>query len=148
MIEYKRETVAGVLDEIKPLLQKHWEEIAHYKDIPFAPDYDQYLKADLMGMVRVYIAREEGVLIGYSVYFVRPNLHYSTSLQAYQDLIYVDKSRRGFGLLFMLWCDKQLKADGVQVVATHIKAAHNFGPALERIGYELMDLIYVKRLDK
>jgi hypothetical protein len=48
---------------------------------------------------------------------------------------------------FIKWCDEQLRAEGVAVVYHHIKAAHNFGPMLERFGYELVDLIYSRRLN-
>ena len=99
-------------------------------------------------MLRVFTARTpENELVGYAVYFVRPHLHYKSSLNAFQDILYIRKDVRGLGGSFIFWCDDQLRKEGVQVVAQHIKAAHNFGPLLEKVGYTLMDLIYVKRLD-
>lgn len=146
---FRREPLDDKLfDEVLPLLTQHYLEIAHYPDIKLEPDFKQYAKLEEIGAVRAFVARDEaGLLIGYSVFFVRHNLHYSSSLQASQDVIYIDPKRRGFGRSFIVWCDEQLQAEGVQVVYQHLKAKHNFGKMLEAIGYELVDLIYARRLD-
>lgn len=131
-----------------PLLQLHWKEIAHYTDIPLDPDVNQYKMLSSLGMIRIFTARCEGHLSGYAVFFVRPNAHYKTSLQAVQDILFLDKPMRGGnGYKFIQWCDEQLKKEEIQVVYHHVKQAHNFGPMLERMGYELVDLIYARRLD-
>lgn len=138
-----------LFDDLMPLLKLHFNEIAHYKDIPLDPDFEQYAKLEDIGALRAFTARTaDGLLIGYSVFFVRHNIHYRSSLQASQDVLYVDPSRRGFGAKFILYCDKQLAQEGIQVVYQHIKAEHNFGPMLERLGYEQVDLIFGKRLDQ
>ena len=76
------------------------------------------------------------------------NLHYKQSLQAQQDLLFIDSEYRGRGMIFIKWCDDQLRTLGVQVVRHHIKLAHNWGKGLERLGYEAEDVIYSKRLDR
>lgn len=146
---FRRENVKHIWPELLPLLEKHWAEVTHYPDIPLDPDYEFYLKADELGMLRAYAAREDDALVGYCVYFVKPNPHYRKHLYAQQDVIFISKSRRGrFGAQFIAWCDSQLAAEGVHVVTQHVKAAHNFGPMLEkRLGYDLVDLIYCKRLN-
>lgn len=148
MIKFKSEKIVDVLEESKTLLQKHWEEIAHYKDIPLEPDYEQYLKLESIGATRSFTARtEDGILIGYAVFFIKHNIHYKSSLQALQDIIFVDKKYRGLGFMFIKFTDEQLKLEGIQVVYQHVKAKYNFGPLLDRLGYELVDLIYAKRLN-
>lgn len=134
--------------ELLPLLAEHWAEIAHYPDIPLSVDRATYDGADAAGLARIYTARREGALLGYALFFVRTNPHYQTSLQASQDVLYLHPSARGgAGAKFIAWCDEQLRIDGVQAVYHHVKQAHNFGPLLERMGYELVDLIYARRLD-
>lgn len=136
-------------DELKPLLEKHYTEIAHYLDIPLDPAFEQYIAMENVGALRVFTARLEGKLIGYSIFFVRPNLHYRSSLQAAQDILFIDPDHRkgSFGGRLIAFCDEELKREGVQVVYHHVKKAHNFGPLLERMGYQLVDLIYGRRLD-
>jgi hypothetical protein len=149
VVRMQRETLNDMLwREAMPLLTEHWMEIAHYPDIPLDPDRAAYASAEAAGMLRCYTARRGATLVGYAVFLVRPNLHYRSSTQASQDVIYVDPSARGgTGYRFIKWCDEQLAAEGIQAAYHHIKAKHNFGPMLERMGYELVDLIYAKRLD-
>lgn len=138
-----------LLSEMLPLLVEHWKEVAHFPDIPLNPDFSMYKACERQGILRCYTARKDGVLIGYAIFFVRPNAHYQTSLQANQDIVFISKEARGrTGMKLIQFCDEQLKAEGVQAVYQHVKVAHNFGPMLERMGYELVDLIYARRLDK
>lgn len=149
MITFQKELLKDCMEEMKPLFTEHWKEIAAYDDIPLDPDEERYYNIEREGVLRVYTARAESKeLIGYAVFFVNTNAHYKTSLQASQDIIFIHPKHRGIGGRFILWCDEQLKAEGVQVVFHHLKAKHNFGPMLERFGYELVDLIYGKRLDR
>lgn len=168
-----------LIAELMPLLFEHWREIAHYPDIPLKPDLAVYRGAEQAGILRVFTVRSgttvrhgslsaqrqqlnvgtEPVrpthvtrpddLVGYAIFFVRPNPHYADSVQAVQDILYVQPTMRGMhaGARFIDWCDEQLAAERVQAVYHHVKAAHNFGKLLERKGYELVDLIYAKRLD-
>ena len=137
---------ADLMAELMPLFELHYLEIAHYKDIPLEIDVARYLAIEAQNALRFYVARVAGKSVGYAIYIVNYNLHYMGSLQAAQDVIFIEPVQRGFGQQFIQWCDDRLHDDGVQVVAHHIKAAHNFGPMLERMGYELVDLIYSRRL--
>lgn len=149
-MNFKRERAQDVWQEMMPLMQKHWEEIAHYKDIPLDPDLETYFKMEDAGILRVFTAREDdGKLVGYAVYFIKHNLHYKSSLQALQDIIYVDPSKRGiFSPKFILWTEMQLASYGVQVVCQHIKVAtpHTI-EFFHKLGYSDIDLILGKRLD-
>lgn len=150
-MQFQREPVSTTLiSEIEPLLRAHYKEIAHYQDIPLAPNFQQYVDADQAGGMRVYTARtDEKKLVGYSIFVVRYNPHYSGSLQAVQDILFVAPEHRHatLGARFIKWCDEQLKNEAVQVVYHHVKKAHDFGRLLERQGYELVDLVYGRRLD-
>ena len=100
--------------------------------------------------MRVFTARTSvGSLAGYCIFFVRHNLHYSTSLQALQDVLFLAPEMRGCGtgLMFLAWCDERLREEGVQVVYHHAKVALDFGPLLTKLGYERIDYIYGRRLD-
>ena len=137
----------SLLGEFMPLLSEHYLEIAHYKDIPLDPDWDRYRAIAAAGALRIFTARDSGKLIVYSIFFVQRNPHYKTSLSAINDIIFIAKERRGFGRRFIAWCDEQLREIGVQVVVHHIKAAHDWSPMLERMGYDFQDKIMTRRLD-
>lgn len=146
---FKLETLSQeLLDESFPLFIGHFKEISANQDIPLEPDFEQYYKLEEMGMLRFFSARnDQGKLLGYAVFMVRNNLHYKSSKQAVQDIIYISPHERGFGAEFIEWCDAMLKAEGVQLVYHHVKAAHNWGKVLDRLGYRMIEFIYSKRLD-
>lgn len=153
---YQRETFGAVIDEAMPLLERHWREIAHFPDIVLNVDRERYLLAEVAGTVRVYTARVppcsmgiSGDLIGYAAFFVARNPHYADSLQATQDVIYLDPPfRRGrIGLGLLQFCERELEAEGVEVVMHHVKLAHpQLGAILDRMGYQDVDVIKAKRL--
>lgn len=145
---FSLEKAEDCFEEAMPLLQKHWEEIAHYKDIPLDPDFETYKNLEVLGFLRCYTARVEGKLVGYAVFIVKGALHYKTSKQAMQDILFIDPEYRGFGARFILWCDMKLKQEKVIIVHHHVKQKHNFGTLLEKMKYECVDLIFSKRLDK
>ena len=54
MMTYQREHPSDVMSEIKPILEMHWREIAHYQDIPLLPDWETYRTSP---SVRVFTVR-------------------------------------------------------------------------------------------
>lgn len=145
---FQTEKLSDIYDEMIPILYEHYKEISHYQDIKLEPNLREYFKLENLGILKIYTVREEKELIGYAIFFVKHNIHYKSSLQANQDIIYIRKDRRGFGRKFIKWCDERLKELGVQVVYQHIKHAHDWSPILEKMGYEKQDIILSKRLDK
>lgn len=146
-MNYSQESYASIIGEIKPLLEEHYQEIATYKDIPLEPDWDMYQKLEEMSILNIFSARlEDNTLVGYAIYLVRPHIHYKSCVIAQQDILFITKEHRGQGMIFIMWCDEQLRKMGVNMTIQHMKASHNFGKMLERIGYDLMDLIYTRRL--
>lgn len=138
--------------ELMPLLRKHYDEIAPWRDIPLAPDFARYEALQDVKALRIVTARLEGMLIGYHCAVVMRGLHYSTIIQAQQDVLWLApehrRSRTGSDLLF--FAEEQLRAEGVTMLVQHTKTTpgHDLGPYLMRRGYEPLDMLYVKRLDR
>lgn len=145
---FDRERVSDLWDEAQPLLERHWEEIAHYKDIPLEPMKEAYRRLDDAGVSFLLTARLSGELVGYYLSAIVPNLHYGF-LQAIQDVLFVlpehRKSRIGVGLIRV--GEKRLHEAGARLIVHHVKVLHDFGPLLKRLGYEHTEDIYWKRLD-
>lgn len=140
----------ALIDEAMPLLEAHWREIAHYADIPLQVDRDYYIACAKAGVLRAYLFREDGALRGYAVYFVRHHIHYAGSMTAIQDVLYLTPALRGAmrGAQFIEWCDAQLRREGVQVVTQHMKLAHEFSATLNQLGYEAVETLWQRRLDR
>lgn len=161
MLTLQREPSHALWPEIMPLLIEHKEEIAHYQDIELDPDIEAYNQCEEMGVLRCYTARLHGELIGYSINFLKPNMHYRQSLQGLQDVLFVAKAHRHgrVGVKLIRYKEEQLQAEGTQVTYEHTKVNDQIrlalkclnrtdvGAIMERLGYELVDLIYARRLD-
>jgi len=146
---FSKESVAGLWEEIMPLLDAHWQEIATYKDIPLEVNKAAYEEGERRGQFRAYTIREEGRLIGYAAYMVAKNLHYESALVAMQDVLYLDPKYRGrmIGARFIRWCDNQLADEGVTYVTQHVKTEHNWGALLARLGYQHTENTWTRRLN-
>ena len=148
-MQFQRESVSQtLLTEIAPLLTLHFSESEHFKDITLEPNFEAYTELDALGFLRVFTVRIDKELVGYSILFVMPSYHYKNSIQATHDVLFVKKEHRGLGRSFIQYCDSELRNEGVQVVYQSVKLAANFGPMLERIGYQHVDNVYYRRLDR
>ena len=92
--------------------------------------------------------KEDGKVIGYAFFITAYSIEYMESYQASLNNIFIHPDKRGRGAKFISWCDQQLKDFGVQVVYHHVKAKNDYGLLLKRLGYDIMNIEYSKRLDK
>lgn len=145
-LTYQRETFPQAMREAGALLADHYKEIAWRQDkIPLAPDGSRYLALEKAGVLRVYTAREDGRLVGYSVYMVTTHAHYKETLYANNDVLFIEKQSRGtVGLRLIRFAEAALKAEGVQVVMLHIKSYNDWSAVVVRMGYEQTDRIFQK----
>jgi len=149
MTEFKQEFLHQVVDEAKPLLEEHWEDIALNKDkIKVNPDWDTYYLLEDQGKLKIFTARLEGKLIGYFVVIVAPHIHYKDHLFACNDLIFVSKEyRKGrTGLKLIKFAEKYLKEDGVSVLNINTKNHKPFHSLMKFLGYNSIETVYSKYL--
>jgi hypothetical protein len=139
-----------LVQELVPLFVDHYHEIATWQDIELKPRWERYELLKSKGFLRVHVARKGGRAIAYSAWILDGHLHYADSMQATNDVIYLQPDQRGkfLGYRFIRWSLEQLKAEKIQSVALHIKLAHNWGPMAERLGFFAEETIYRMRLDR
>lgn len=139
---------------VEQLLEKHWQEVAFFEDIPLDPDWEAYQAAESIGRLRIFTVRVRGELVGYAAFLINRNPHYKGSWQAAQDVLFVTPEHRNgrIGAHLLLFAERHLRTEtpAVQVIYQHSKASEDLdiGPLLERVGYELVDTIWAKRLDR
>lgn len=144
MVSYQIETYDEVINEIKPLLMAHWEEIALHKNIrKLNPDYDRYRAMEKMEGLQIATARAEGVLVGYSIDFIVPHPHYKDCIMALNDIIFLKPEfRRGMTAYKLIKFEKDaLKKRGVVIHQISMKLKHDFGRLTERLGYSEVERI-------
>lgn len=138
------ERFADVIEEIKPLLEEHWKEIATFKeDIPLDPDYDGYRKADEAGSMVIVTARHDGELVGYSIFFLLRHPHYRSTWFAMNDILFVRRDKRGSmtGIRLIkqseteVWRMVSKRGAKLVKISWHLKHSHDFSPVLDSLGY-------------
>jgi hypothetical protein len=138
-MDFAHESYINVKNEIKPLIQEHWKEIAlHQDDIKLEPNWNTYSRLADQGALRVYTARKSGELVGYFVCIVMPSLHYMRHLFANNDIIFLKKSERKgtAGIRLIKFAIEELKKDGVTLINVNVKKKQDFGKVLEHLEFE------------
>ena len=144
-MDFAHESFINVKNEIKPLLDEHWKEIALHKDSNrLNPDWKGYGRLSDVGGLRIYTAREEGKLVGYFVVLVSRSLHYMDHLFANNDIIFIKKGHRKgtAGIKLIKYAVESLKDEGNTLININSKDHQSFGPVLERMGFEQIESVY------
>ena len=146
-IVYAVEKLDTCLEEMKPILQLHYDEVAMYKDkVPLAPDYDKYLALEEVGIFHIVTVRDSGKLIGYFISIVTPNLHYSETTYAVNDILYIHEDYRAAGVaqkMFQYAEDKLIEL-GASVIVIHMKTSLPFDSLCLGMGYDYAERNYTK----
>tara|TARA_R110000822_G_scaffold143392_3_gene281635 strand:- start:339 stop:800 length:462 start_codon:yes stop_codon:yes gene_type:complete len=148
-INYQQEFLIQVQDEMKYLTKLHWDEIALNKDsIKLNPDWDAYNNLECQGKLKIFTAREKGILVGYFFVVLGTNIHYKDHLFASNDILYLHKDyRKGFaGIRLIKFAEKYLKEDGVSVLTINTKVHKPFDKVLERLKFKNVERVYSKYL--
>lgn len=146
-MKYQQEFLATVEDDIRPLIQKHWEDIALNKDkIKLNPDWDAYHDLEQKGMLKAFTAREGDKLVGYFVVVVQRNLHYKDHLFASNDIVFLhpDYRKGRTGIKLIQFAEKCLKEDGVSVLSINTKVHKPFDNLMQFLKFSLVERIYSK----
>jgi GNAT superfamily N-acetyltransferase len=144
---YQLEKFEDVIEEMKPLLKDHWEEIAINQDkIKLNPNIDAYQSLQDGGLLRIYTARDNGTLFGYFAVVVSPNLHYQDHVFAECDVIFISKEYRNkhIGSEFISFVESSLTKEGVSVFCINTKVHKAFDGLLSFLGYDLIERKYGK----
>lgn len=146
-VVYKTEVLDECLEEMKPLLEKHWEEIALHKDkIELNPDYESYYDIEETGSLHIVTARKLGKLIGYFISFINPHLHYKDHYFAINDILFVSPAYRNssVGKEMFKFAEEELAKEGVSVLMMSMKTHAPFDHLCESLGYSNVERTYSK----
>ena len=147
--EIRLATVDEMLAEATTLFEEHYEEIALNKQVmKLKPDEITYRQMEEMRKIFILSARQNDVLIGYSVNFVTNHLHYADLKLAQNDLLFISKEQRGgrVGLKLIRETEKHATSLGCKLMLWHCKENTTLSALLPRINYGVQDIIYSKEL--
>lgn len=146
---YAVEHWLDIKDEMLPILERHWREIAlNHEDVPLDIDHERYDAMDEAGHLHIVTVRREGALIGYHVAIISGHLHYASTLHGITDVFYVaPEYRQGFtGIRLFQKVEKEMKSLGVKKLFTGTKVHLDLSKLFERLGYKRVEYLYAKIL--
>lgn len=138
-----------LIDDIKPLLELHYQELTLHKEhIKLDPDWKKYETLANANNLAVITARDNGILVGYSVFFITNHMHYKQNKMAMNDVLFLHPDyRKGMtGIKLIKESERALLNLGVIKIIWHIKFAKDFRSILYRMGYVDEDAIVGKIL--
>lgn len=145
MLTAQPEPFAPFLEEVKPMLDLHYEELALNRDkVPLSPQYEEYLRRDALGMVVTITLRNDGQLVGYWIGFKAPGLHYSTCLTLHMDIFFVHPDYRdgSAGIKLFKAMEKEAKRQGVQRLFVGSKVHKDASRLFEALKYTKVETTY------
>lgn len=149
MIALATETIADVVGEIEDLIAMHYDEIAADKHvIKLDPDWGRYQALERDSALRIFTARDEGKLVGYSVFFLIFHHHYKSNLFAQNDMLYLmPDQRKGLaGIRLLRYSEAQLTKDRVDKIMWNVNVKNDWRVILTRMGYVERDVIMAKAI--
>ena len=147
MVNYQQEFLTSVVDDIKPLIKSHWDEIALNQDrIKLNPDWDAYQNFEDQDRLRIFTARDKDELVGYFVVIIGVNIHYKDHLFASNDIIYLSPNhRKGFtGIRLIKFAEKCLREDGISVLTINTKVHQPFDKLMDFLKFNNIERVYSK----
>ena len=115
-------------------------------DIFLSPNWIMYEKLTQLGRFHAVTARKEDkTIVGYCSTIIARHLHYDFTMGV-NDIIYLEPEYRGYGMKLIRFVDECLKRKGVKFVTIAIKPHLDFSPVVKRLGYELLESQYFRRI--
>ena len=147
-MRFQQEDFSSIYPEIAPLMEINFRETGADPSIPLDLNKELIDHVSKLGSYKLFTARtDSGELVGYCGMYVSFNMHFKSSKQASQDVIFIHPDHRGFGLSFIKWIDQQLKELGVEMVYQSVTEKFDWSLILKRIGYQKAETLYSRRLN-
>jgi GNAT superfamily N-acetyltransferase len=151
MITYHVEEYSDVIDELRPLLVRHYEELSEHREhgIALEPQDLAYRQREADGSLTMFIAREQGEIVAYMVTFVCPALHYQSCLSALPDIFYVlpERRRSAIGSELFDFAEKALRRRGVRAWIVGGKVKHPVEALFAHQQFSPFESLWIKWLE-
>lgn len=151
MHEFKILTVDQITSDpaVVDLFHSHWSEIALNKDLmKLKPLLDKYYQLEDNGMLIIIGAYLDNELVGYSVNFLNPHIHYGDLWICANDIVFIreDLRKTGIGIALLQHTEQVAKERGAQMMCWHVKQNTALSALLPRMGYGVQDIVFSKGL--
>lgn len=147
MITYQHEILTEeIFSELDAIHRKYYKDLVPEHDLPYDPCYKQYLAAQDSGSLVLVTCRDDGKMVGCTLFFVVPYLYSRRHRLAMEEWFYVDEAyRKGFvGIKLLKTAEKVLKSYGVSIINVLCKVHQDKTPLYERLGYKYTEKHFFK----
>lgn len=142
--------MTGRIDEMWALLSAHWHEIARNKQVMvLKPDRARYEALEAQGALLCLAAIDpDGDIVGYSVSFVGPHIHYADLQVCNNDVLFLREDLRAspIGLRLIKETERAAKARGARLMLWHAKENTPLATIMPRMKYGVQDIIFSKEI--
>lgn len=142
--------LVGMAHELQGLFEAHWQEIALNKQVMvLKPDLERYAQAEEAGaLMCLAVVDPDGEVVGYSVNFIGPHLHYADLVVCNNDLLFLREDLRASRIgLRLIQQTEQIAAErGAQLMLWHAKEGTALAKLMPRMGYGVQDIIFSKEI--
>jgi hypothetical protein len=148
MISFAKELLCEVVQEVQPLLERHYEELTRNKDVvKLDPAWDEYAALERAGRFVIFTARDDGRLLAYNAFFLGPHLHYKSLVVGQNDVLWIEHEyRKGITpIRFLKYSHTELKSHGAQKIVYHCKD-NNLAPILRLLGFSDEEMMVGKMI--
>lgn len=150
LLKFTVEKLLYIQQEIFPLWQRHWSDLALNRDsITLDPDWERYGAIDREGLLHLLTVRCESKLVGYWMAILFPHLHYkSAGLMAHTDAYYLLPEFRlaNAGIKMVSAMEKSMRERGITKWYNSFKLHQDKQVFFRALGFEMTDMVCTKLL--
>lgn len=145
MIEYRQEFLHLIENDLAELGRLHCDEVMNQ---PIDFDVDLYRKMEDASILKIFTARFDGVLVGYMVVILTPDIHARGEFIVADDGFFMHKDFRGngYGVGLLEFSENCLRQDGHKRFHISTMAKKPIDDLLVAKGYTLIERKYEKVL--
>jgi len=141
-------SVSSMKRECMPLLNAYWDEVDERRDTHnVCINFDSYAQLERADMLKIFVYKEEGEVIGFVVYTVAPCTH-TRVLKATTEITYILPEYRGCGIVDELYltAERYFKATGTSQIFITLKTEFSHDSLVERAGFRHVENVYMKEI--
>lgn len=138
--------------EMQELNKEHYNEVSAHKKHGFdlKPDYTRYFNEENKGALVYITLRHQGLLVGYYIGFLQPDLHYLDCILCFQDIFFISLKARGQNAFPLLRdaveCEAKRRGAHRLVWGAKFKKQSHIVKPLTEAGYEPFEIHLIKWL--
>lgn len=135
--------------EVEDLVRDYYARtIARNGMKPLNFKWQTYKTLEQAGACRLFTARFNRMLVGFTLYVVQDHFHHDDQNVAQCTMIGVrpEFRNKGIGRALVEYAEEWFKADGVTHMVHHHRVIYKVKPLFEHLGFRLEELGYVKEL--